>query len=849
VAALLLLAGAAFAGSGKEWSTNVELFAGGRDDRVLAGAEALFPFHQNESSMTFADVAGWIGDEGTNQLGLGVGHRFMDGSGSNIFGFYGFLDSKETSSGERFNRASIGFEVLSMAWEARANYYLSLTDMELVDIGEGGGYFQGNELYANSVTEELLDGWDAEVGFRLPFDDKVETRLFLGGYGLDGEAVGDETGWRTRLELRPRMNIAVELAYQDDGMFDDRTTFMLRYSFGYKRKSGIRTVRERMIQPPVRNTDAFTTDELPAGARESMAASDRTLISSDVYHIHNDPEGDSASDWASLDGRYTGEGEAGSYENPYTSVGACYGSGDCQSGEYIYLHAGDGSTYMGAIALETGQHLIGQGASFHGFGGDAYPNLTATEGAVVSMGSNTEVAGLAISGISGAQWGILSSNNSGTVHIHDNLIGVLVDNATGMLSPYGLTSNGMHLEIYPDGGETLVQELIVVRNDVRYSGSQGIILWNGPLGGSATEQYVLLADNTVIDNGDMGIEIDNRAVEGGTALQIVEAIGNTILDNGWNGFDADNIAENGGVATQAILISDCTIEDNYHEGIEIWQGAWSGGTAEQELVLWDSSASGNGSIGVVVSNNANDGTAVQLFDLSGNDISDNYEQGVRLGNEAPPDWSPSEGGSTATQGGTMTDNIIMGNGNDGIYLHNSADQSSPGDADTAIQGVTLTDNIVEDNGDEGVEMDNHASHGNTAIQSVAVIRGSYSGNESDGFDLEQGPNDAGGVATQELAIISAVIDGNGSDGIEMTNSATTGAVATQSVVVIDSNIRDNTEYGVNMEENSEDATGSAVRSVDLDSATVSGNGSGVYSLLLGGTQTIILPDGTVLNYP
>jgi hypothetical protein len=303
------------------------------------------------------------------------------------------------------------------------------------------------------------------------------------------------------------------------------------------------------------------------------------------------------------------------------------------------------------------------------------------------------------------------------------------------------------------------------------------------------------------------------------------------------------------VATQAILISDCTIEDNYHEGIEIWQGAWSGGTAEQELVLWDSSASGNGSIGVVVSNNANDGTAVQLFDLSGNDISDNYEQGVRLGNEAPPDWSPSEGGSTATQGGTMTDNIIMGNGNDGIYLHNSADQSSPGDADTAIQGVTLTDNIVEDNGDEGVEMDNHASHGNTAIQSVAVIRGSYSGNESDGFDLEQGPNDAGGVATQELAIISAVIDGNGSDGIEMTNSATTGAVATQSVVVIDSNIRDNTEYGVNMEENSEDATGSAVRSVDLDSATVSGNGSGVYSLLLGGTQTIILPDGTVLNYP
>jgi hypothetical protein len=83
----ILLSGGASAGSDKEWSTNVELFGAVRRDRVLGGAEAMLPFGQGANSMTFADLRGWYGDEGTNELSAGLGHRFLTGKAKSLFGF------------------------------------------------------------------------------------------------------------------------------------------------------------------------------------------------------------------------------------------------------------------------------------------------------------------------------------------------------------------------------------------------------------------------------------------------------------------------------------------------------------------------------------------------------------------------------------------------------------------------------------------------------------------------------------------------------------------------------------------------------------------------------------------
>jgi hypothetical protein len=740
--------------------------------------------------------------------------------------------------------------------EARVNYYHTLTDRKIVDTGEGGGFFQINSLYAAGAVEEALGGFEGEVGVRLPLGDQVETRLFVGGYRLDSETMDDADGWRSRLELRPQTNVALEFAYQDDDILGSRGTFMVRYSFGYKKKSGIRTVRERMIQPPVRTLDMFTTDELSADLRESSAPGDRRLISADVYHIHNDPANDASLDWASLDGRYLGTGELGTYENPFNSVADCYASGQCQEGDYIYVHAGDGTTvgYQTGFVLEDGQHLIGQGVSLYGFGDDAYPNITAN-GMVVELADNTEVAGLAINNTSGAVMaGIHGLISTGTIHIHDNLIGLFVDNSTGTVSASGMNNWGMEIGSRLLFGETASQELIIERNEIQYSGSQGMLISSVTENGTQGDLRIRIFNNNVSNNGDMGMEFDNVARSGSTSNQSIVAMGNTIRNNGWNGFDVDNIAEGDGVAYQQITMTDCTIEENGHDGVELWQGAWPGGTAEQHFALQNSTVVDNDGVGVVVSNNARGGDARQTFELHANEISCNTESGLRLGNEAPPAWIDSVGGSRAEQSGELTGNSFKGNGGDGVYLHNNAVRQPPSGVDTAIQTVTLTDNAIDGNGDEGMEMDNQADWGNIATQTVTVNGGTFNGNASDGIDLEQDLDDGGAidhdaVATQTLTVTGAQINGNGSHGMELNNAAVNNATAVQDVTVNDTEVRENTDAGVYVQSNEDNGSGSAVQIVDLLGSIITDNGINNILITNGGDQVVIFPDGTVITFP
>jgi hypothetical protein len=146
-------------------------------------------------------------------------------------------------------------------------------------------------------------------------------------------------------------------------------------------------------------------------------------------------------------------------------------------------------------------------------------------------------------------------------------------------------------------------------------------------------------------------------------------------------------------------------------------------------------------------------------------------------------------------------------------------------------------------------MDNSASYGNTATQEVIVYGGSFNNNGSDGIDLEQYPNDEGGIASQSLTVEAAEISGNGSDGMEMSNSATNGAEATQSIIVTDTFIRENSGYGFNVSENSQDLTSDATMLFDFTGATIAGNGIDDWLINLGGTQYISLPDGTTIDYP
>ncbi|MCK5308024.1 MAG: inverse autotransporter beta domain-containing protein, partial [Zetaproteobacteria bacterium] len=244
------------AGVHAEWKSNIELFytysaeTGSSSDRQFGGAQALIPFRQDANSMTFVDLRANIGEHGTNEQNIGIGHRWFNASREWIFGGYGFFDSRESINNNRFNQVSIGAEALSVVWDVRANYYHPIDDEE--KIGTAPVFrFQGNRVFSNGIVEEPLEGFDVEVGHLIP-GIPWETRAFVGGYTFDGDFNKDNVdGYRLRLETRPRKNIILGLAYQDDNTFDGQTFATVKYSFGYDSTAAHRTLDERMVQLPV----------------------------------------------------------------------------------------------------------------------------------------------------------------------------------------------------------------------------------------------------------------------------------------------------------------------------------------------------------------------------------------------------------------------------------------------------------------------------------------------------------------------------------------------------------------------------------------------------------------------
>lgn len=145
-------------------------------------------------------------------------------------------------------------EALGPRLDFRLNYYDALSDAQRVQGWVGGVQFAGYRTYTQETYEEALGGWDAEVGLLLPIE-RMETRIYAGGYTLEGDLNGSGSGWKTRLEVRPTKRLSLEVSYREDDLLGSETAFTLRYAFGYPKGRGIRSQRERMIEPTHRDLD------------------------------------------------------------------------------------------------------------------------------------------------------------------------------------------------------------------------------------------------------------------------------------------------------------------------------------------------------------------------------------------------------------------------------------------------------------------------------------------------------------------------------------------------------------------------------------------------------------------
>ena len=113
----------------------------------------------------------------TTNLGLGIRHRPNDVS---MFGANAFWDYRMTDYSDAHSRLGLGGEYLWKDFEFRNNWYMAITDEKNVTIKN------------ISYKERVVDGWDVEIGYRLP--NNPELAFFVRGFNWDYKNTQDNSG-------------------------------------------------------------------------------------------------------------------------------------------------------------------------------------------------------------------------------------------------------------------------------------------------------------------------------------------------------------------------------------------------------------------------------------------------------------------------------------------------------------------------------------------------------------------------------------------------------------------------------------------------------------------------------
>ena len=129
----------------------------------------------------------------TTNLGLGIRHRPNDVS---MLGANAFWDYRMTDYSDAHSRLGLGGEYLWKDFELRNNWYMSITNEKDVTI-KGVSY-----------KERVVDGWDVELGYRLPSNPQLA--FFVRGFNWDYKNTQDNSGLEGSVSWQATPHIGLE---------------------------------------------------------------------------------------------------------------------------------------------------------------------------------------------------------------------------------------------------------------------------------------------------------------------------------------------------------------------------------------------------------------------------------------------------------------------------------------------------------------------------------------------------------------------------------------------------------------------------------------------------------------
>ena len=407
----------------------------------------LSPYFNVENELLFGDAQLGMANRGQLAWSFGGGYRHYFPDLDVVGGVNSYFNADQLT-GARLQQWGVGAELLANTWEARGNFYQPFaSDPTLVDqrVDPNSVAFSGSNLTYTRIDSvaEALKGFDAEAGFLLPgaMAEKIDLRMFGGGYHYEGTSVAGFSGWSSRVQADIGRWLEVGLKVTDDKLFDTTVSFNAIVHMGgfsseeHTKRSAIQRFRE----PVRRNTNVLAAITEVANAGQVATSGGAVLT---IAHVNS---------------AATGPGFLGTVNDPFSQMTQGLGAGT----DIVFVHAGSNfnAAPQNVVGLAVDQQVIGEGLIVPG----RNTNSTVT---VDLLGTTTQVA-LPQSPTFAANPAFLrptlanTAGNTVTMAQGSQFSGFIIDSPTGS----GIFSNG--------AGNTIINDVLV-----QNAGVSGISLLN-----------------------------------------------------------------------------------------------------------------------------------------------------------------------------------------------------------------------------------------------------------------------------------------------------------------------------------------------------------------------------------
>ncbi|HBN76767.1 MAG TPA: hypothetical protein DD473_13295 [Planctomycetaceae bacterium] len=462
-----------------------------------------------DESILFGDLRGFMTNEGNVGGNIGTGYRFLEPNDILMIGVngnYGFDQSLE----KIYQQMSFGLEGSTRFGRLTSNFYAPVgEDEKVLQSSTGNVRMQGNQIVLDTVDTigVAMKGVDVNLGFYMPgeFADERNMEAIVSWYHFEGSNVENIDGVKFHVQGDITPYLQTQFAISNDDTFGTNVTLGMSFRFGNNDVPDNRLDRQfRRFNDSNYNVIVSKRSEFGTAIPLINPITNNAYV---VQNIQNTgvPAPSTIMSIAAQDG---------TAENPFDTIAEAQTAG----GDIFYLR--EGSSFNESIVLQDGQKLFGEGSAFSidtvNYGtvsmdanASAAPvTINASlNNPAITLADNTSIAGLTLNPAAGSTSGdLIVANGIDNFRIENVTLndatesGLVIDSSTN-----GYVNNLTINDSQGDGVKILNHDGYMRLDNVKVEGAEG----NGVLLSGGHGQTVFGGDLTLLNNQGSGLLVED----------------------------------------------------------------------------------------------------------------------------------------------------------------------------------------------------------------------------------------------------------------------------------------------------------------------------------------------------